>query len=116
MKKGLLYAAVALAAIVIVAGFNMQLGSAPEINVPESLAGSTLYVCPAASSTWNSIAISLRPFTRYIVGAFFFVVVFVVQTNQYQMDFLLFHQKIDQKYHQMDFHPFHQMDFHHQMG
>ena len=78
MKKGLLYAAVALAAIVIVAGFNMQLGSAPEINVPESLAGSTLYVCPAASSTWNSIAISLRPFTRYIVGTFFFVVVLLL--------------------------------------
>ena len=72
MKKGLLYSIIALAAIVIVAAFHMQLGNAPAIDVPESMAGNVLYVCPAASSTWDSIAAAFRPFTNYIVAAFFF--------------------------------------------
>lgn len=72
MKKGLLYSIIALAAIIIVASFNMQLGNAPTINIPESMVGNVLYVCPASDSSWGVVAAALRPFTNYIVAAFFF--------------------------------------------
>ena len=78
MKKGLLYAAIALAAIVIVAGFSMQLGTPPDFHIPESGADEVLFVCPMASTTWDSIALVLHPFSKYIVSAFFFAVVLLL--------------------------------------
>jgi len=75
MKKGLLYSIVALAAIVIVASFNMQLGNAPTQTVPESMAGNVLYVCQASDSSWDSVASALRVFSNYIIAGFFFCLV-----------------------------------------
>ena len=72
MKKGLLYSIIVLAAIIIVASFNMQLGNAPVHNIPESVLGKILYVCPANDSAWDSVAFALRPFTNYIIAGFFF--------------------------------------------
>ena len=74
MKKGLLYSIIALAAIVIVAAFHMQLGNIDSNLVSESAAGNVLYVCPGTSSAWDSVAFALRPFTNYIVAAFFFCI------------------------------------------
>lgn len=78
MKKGLLYSMVILAAIVIVSSFNMQLGNITDHNIPESMAGGVLYVCPMADSTWDSVAIAFRPFTNYIIAAFFFGLVLLI--------------------------------------
>ena len=75
MKKGLLWSIVALAAIVIVAGFHMQLETPTQTNIPESMLGNILYVCPATSGTWDSIAFALRQFTNYIIAGIFFAVV-----------------------------------------
>ena len=72
MKKGLLYSIIALAAIIIVASFNMQLGNTPNQNIPESMIGNVLYICPAGDSAWDSVAFALRPFTNYVIAAFFF--------------------------------------------
>lgn len=72
MKKGLLYSIIALAAIVIVASFHMQLGDIPAKDIPESMLGNVLYVCPASDSAWDSVAMAMRPFTNYIIAAFFF--------------------------------------------
>ena len=73
MKKGLLYAIIAVAAIVIVASFNMQLITPTKPDIPESMVGNVLYVCPAADSMWDSISRVFHPFSRYIIGGFFFV-------------------------------------------
>ena len=73
MKKGLLYAIIAVAAIVIVASFNMQLITPTRPDIPESMLGNVLYVCPAADSMWDSIARAFHPFSRYIIGGFFFL-------------------------------------------
>jgi len=78
MKQGLLYSIVALAAIVIVASFNMQLGDPVASNIPESMIGHALYVCPSADSTWTTIAESLRPFANYIIAGFFFGLVLLL--------------------------------------
>ena len=78
MKKGLLWSVIALAAIVIVASFGMQIGNVTAPNIPESLAGNVLYVCPVASATWDAIASSFRPFINYIIAAFFFGLVLLL--------------------------------------
>ncbi|MBR4475589.1 MAG: hypothetical protein IKP05_02820 [Alphaproteobacteria bacterium] len=78
MKQGLLYSVVALAAIVIVASFNMQLGDPAVSQIPESMIDKVLYVCPSADSTWTTIATSLRPFTNYIFAGFFFGLVLLL--------------------------------------
>ncbi len=72
MKKGLLWSIIALAAIIIVASFHMELETPEQLNIPESMIGNILYVCPAPSNAWDSVAFALRPFTNYIVAGFFF--------------------------------------------
>ena len=72
MKKGLVYSVIALAAIVIVASFNMQLGNNEIPTISESMAGNVLYVCPSGDSAWDSVAIAMRPLTNYIFAGFFF--------------------------------------------
>ena len=78
MKQGLLYSIVALAAIVIVASFNMQLGDPVVSQIPESMIDKVLYVCPSADTTWTTIAASLRPFSNYIIAGFFFGLVLLL--------------------------------------
>ena len=78
MKKGLLFSIVALAAIIIVASFNMQLGNITPQNIPGNMAGNILYVCPGANPSWDSVSLSLRPLMKYIVAGFFFGLVLLV--------------------------------------
>ena len=78
MKPVLLYAIIALAAIAIVSSFGFQLGQTEMPAMTESAAANILFVCPAQSMTWNSVAIGLHPFLRYIVGGIFFVVVLLL--------------------------------------
>ena len=78
MKPVMLYAIIALAAIVIVAGFGFQLGQTEMPVMSESVAENILFVCPAQSTTWDSIASVLHVFMRYIVGGFFFAVVLLL--------------------------------------
>ena len=78
MKKGLLWSVVALAAIIIVASFGMQIGNITPQNIPESMVGNVLYVCPASDSSWDSVMMGIRPFTNYIIAAFFFCIVLLL--------------------------------------
>ncbi|MBO4625874.1 MAG: hypothetical protein J5679_01185 [Alphaproteobacteria bacterium] len=78
MKKGLVWSGVALAAIIIVASFGMQIGTITEPNIPESMAGRVLYVCPAVDSAWDSVASAIRPFSNYIIAVFFFGLVLLL--------------------------------------
>lgn len=78
LKKGLVLSIVALAAIVIVASFHMQVSDAPSLNISESMAGNILYVCPSANPSWDSIAFAFRPFVNYIIAGLFFAMVILV--------------------------------------
>lgn len=77
MKKGLLYSIVALAAIIIVASFNMQLGNMTPQGTTANIA-QELYVCPVANQTWDSVSQSLQPFIKWIVAGFFFGLVLLL--------------------------------------
>ncbi|MBO7642859.1 MAG: hypothetical protein J6S74_01860 [Alphaproteobacteria bacterium] len=77
MKKGLLYSIVALAAIIIVASFNMQLGNMNPQNAATNIA-QDLYVCPIANQTWDSVSQSLYPFIKWIMAGFFFGLVLLL--------------------------------------
>lgn len=72
MKPTMLFAIVMLAAIVLISSFGLQFAATTPVSVPENMAGSVLYVCPMASSTWDSVAKSLEPFVRPITIGFFF--------------------------------------------
>ncbi|MBP5707589.1 MAG: hypothetical protein J6W79_01175, partial [Alphaproteobacteria bacterium] len=71
MKKGLLYSIVALAAIIIVASFNMQIGNMTPQDSTVNIA-QELYVCPVANPAWDSVSQSLHPFIKWIMAGFFF--------------------------------------------
>ncbi len=85
MKPPLVFAIVMLTAIVMVASFGMQLSPHEPLQVPSDMAGRALYVCHAASSTWDSIAMALRPFRRYLTVGFFFVSMILVFSWGWQM-------------------------------
>ena len=78
MKPIMLYAIIAVAAIAIVASFGFQLGSTEMPAMSESMAANILFVCPAQSTAWDSIAFALHPFMRYIVGGAFFIVMLLM--------------------------------------
>ena len=78
MKKGLLFAIVALAAIAIVAGFGFQLASPEVPEMSAEMADNILFVCPASSSTWDPISLTAHIFIRYIIGGFFFAAVLLL--------------------------------------
>lgn len=78
MKPYLIFCIMALVAIVVAASFGIQVDPHPAIVVPESVAGSELYVCHAASNIWDSIAMAMRPVNRYIIMGFFFVIMILL--------------------------------------
>lgn len=78
MKPSFIFSIIALVAIVVAASFSIQMSPHNPIVIPESVAGSELYVCHAASQTWDSIAVAMRPFNRYIIIGFFFVVMILL--------------------------------------
>ncbi len=80
MKQTMMFAIIALTAIVLVSSFGLQLDPTTPIQVPQSAVGHELYVCPVASPTWDSIATALNPFVRTIVVAFFFAAMLIMFT------------------------------------
>ena len=77
MKPVMLYAIIALAAIAIVAGFGFRLGN-PAPDLSESVISNVLFVCPMQNTTWDAIVMAFGPFTRYVVGGFFFAAVLLL--------------------------------------
>ena len=78
MKSSFIFAVIILVAVVVAASFGIKMAPHPAIQVPQSLAGTELYVCHAASQTWDSMATAMRPFNKYIIISFFFVVMILL--------------------------------------
>lgn len=78
MKQTMLFAIMALVAIVIASSFGLQLSPHPAVSIPDSAAANALYLCRAASPTWDAVAAALAPFVKYITVAFFFVVMLLM--------------------------------------
>ena len=75
MKKSMLSAIILLTIIVLMASFDFSLDGSPPIQLSPNIRGSALFVCPATSSFWNSIAAGFSFFTRYVLIGFFFAAI-----------------------------------------
>lgn len=88
MKPSMIFAIVMLTAIVLVVSFDLQLLPTTPISLPDGMdSGNILYVCPAANSTWDSIANAMHSLLRPITIGFFFagiVLLFVWAWALYQ--------------------------------
>ena len=71
MKPTMTFAIVMITAIIIIASFGLTMGPTTPIELSPDVAGRALFVCPAQSATWDSIALAMRPMNRYIIYAFF---------------------------------------------
>lgn len=73
MKPSMIFAIVMLTAIVLIVSFGLQLSPTAPLPLPETVdPGTVLYVCPAASQTWDSIAKAMQGLVRPITIGFFF--------------------------------------------
>lgn len=75
MKKPMMSAIILLTIIILMASFDFSLDGSAPIPVPESMRGVALFICPASSGFWDSMASGFAPFTRYIVMGFFFAAI-----------------------------------------
>lgn len=73
MKPSMIFAIVMLTAIVLIVSFDLQLSPTVPLTLPEGTdIGRVLYVCPAASSTWDSVASGMRGLVHPLTIGFFF--------------------------------------------
>ncbi len=87
MKPLMMISIVILTAIVIATSFGLSMGPSTPIQIPAALQGTELYVCPATSQAWMTVANSLHQFKRGITIIFFFatiVLMFVWGWTLYQ--------------------------------
>ncbi len=98
MKQTMIWAIMAVAAIIIMSSFNLHLfPAATPIPVPESAAGTALYVCPVASSTWDNIARGMGMFSTQIIIGFIFVLMLILAVWGWAMYQNLLNDKFDRK-------------------
>ena len=73
MKPTMIFALAMLTLVTLMASFGVHLGNIePTVHVPENMLGNVLYVCPAASSGWDSASEILKTITTPIwIGVFF---------------------------------------------
>lgn len=97
MKPPMIFAIIALTAIAVAASFGIKLMPSALVQVPASAAGQALFVCPAADSMWDAIAMAMRPAMRYISIAFFFGVLVLLFNWGWAMYQNLLADKFEQK-------------------
>lgn len=98
MKQAMMWAIMAMIAIILMASFGFHLGGAPDVvTVPGNISGTELYVCPVASNAWDSISVAMRPFTRGLVIIYSFVVMVLVALWGWAMYQNLLKDKFDSK-------------------
>lgn len=74
----MIFAIAALAAIVVASSFGLQLMPGKPVPLSPAAQGDALYVCRVGGTMWNTVSVSLRPFTHYIVILFFFAVMILL--------------------------------------
>lgn len=79
MKPTMLFAIVLMTAIILASSFGLHVMSIdPIYSLSKEVAGSALYVCPTTSSSWDSIARTIRPGMFYINIIFFFALMLLM--------------------------------------
>lgn len=94
----MMWAILALTAIVMMAEFDLHLFPATKtVTVPDAFVGTELYICPAASSTWDNVAEMMNMFSDYILVAFFFALMVLLFVWGWAMYQNLLNDKFDRK-------------------
>ena len=75
MKKSMLSVIIFLTVIVLMAAFDFSVGPDTVINIPADMQGRALFICPAESSLWTSLATGFGQFYKYITIGFFFAAI-----------------------------------------
>ena len=75
MQKPMISSIVLFTIVLLMASFGFKLDDTPPMVLPESIKGKALFVCPAESSFWNSIATGFGQFSHYILIGFFFCMI-----------------------------------------
>lgn len=75
MKKSMVSVITFLTIIVLMAAFDFSLGPDTVINIPADMQGRALFICPAESSLWASLATGFGQFYKYITIGFFFAAI-----------------------------------------
>lgn len=73
MKPTMMFAIIMLTAIVLIVSFGLQLSPTTPVALPDGTnPAQILYVCPAASQTWDSVAHAIHALIQPITIGFFF--------------------------------------------
>ena len=75
MKKSMISAIILLTIIILMASFDFSLDGSAPIQLPADMQGRALFVCPASSSLWDTVAAGFSFFTRYVLMGFFFAAI-----------------------------------------
>ena len=75
MKKPMMSAIIMLTIVLLMAAFGFSLDGASPMVLDESMRGKALFICPAASGFWDTIANGFSQFYQYIMIGFFFAAI-----------------------------------------
>lgn len=78
MKKTMVFAIMAIAAIIIVSSLGIQISPHNAIKIPASYEGAALFVCPVGNDVWAQIANGIAPMRKYIKWVFFFLIMILM--------------------------------------
>lgn len=78
MKPTMLYAIVLLVSIILMTAFDISLSPTVSVAVSDSVAPNALYVCPAASTTWDTLSRGFSQFTRPLIIGFLFAAMLLI--------------------------------------
>ncbi len=99
MKQTMMWAILALTAIVMMSLFDLHLFPVkPVVSIPAGVAGTELYVCPAVTGgAWDTASNMLGIFSDYIIIAFLCVVMILLFVWGWAMYQNLLNDKFDRK-------------------
>ncbi len=97
MKKSMMFAILALTAIVMLVSFDIQLIPGTVTPISPADAPNALYVCPAADQTWDTISQAMMPFTKFIAMLFAFGIIILLFVWGWEMYQNLLKDKFDKK-------------------
>jgi hypothetical protein len=79
MKPIMLFSIILMTAIILASSFGLHIMPIePLYQLTREQSATALYVCPAASQTWDQIAMILRPMSRIISMVFFFAILMLM--------------------------------------
>ena len=99
MKKPMMSAIIMLTIVILMATFDFSLDGTPPAALPDSVRGTTLFVCPVASELWDGLAAGFSMYYRYIMIGFFFAAIVLM----FMWGWALYQNLLQDKFKREDF-------------